>query len=159
MTAATKERRKVRYSSLQEFCDDVEKLAAGKHETVGNWTFPQILNHLTKAMNYSFDGYPFRAPFFIRAFARWKYKKTLLTKGLPTGIKVPKAGEALLPVEAESSDLEQALSDFRVAVSRYECETPTALHPFIGKLTAEEAGQMNLRHGELHMSFVRPIES
>jgi hypothetical protein len=45
----------------------------------------------------------------------------------------------------------------RKAIERFKTETPTAPHPFLGRMkNKEEYILLQLRHSELHMSFVHP---
>lgn len=156
-TSIAKERRTVQYKSLQELVADAEQLAAVPHETVGNWTFVQILWHLTESMNASFDGYQFRANWLVRKIVAPMIKKSLLTKPMKPGYPTPKVALSRMPTDGLSS--EQALDDLRSAVARFEQETPTGFHPLFGHMTPEEWNALHLRHAELHMSFVRAVES
>ena len=49
-------RRELHFSTLSETSDEVERLAAGPVQMLGNWSFGQILTHLAGAMNASVDG-------------------------------------------------------------------------------------------------------
>ena len=42
------------------------------------------------------------------------------------------------------------------AVARWKKETKRAPSPLLGALTDQEAEQLQLRHAELHMSFLLP---
>lgn len=152
-----KERRTVRYASLAALRDDLEKLARGRYETIGQWSFGQILAHLASTMNYSLDGFPFRLPWPMRLLAALGaplFKKSFLTQPMKPGYKVPKSAAPMLP-PAEISTAE-GLARIRAALDRFQRETPEARHPFLGRLSPEEWIALHLRHAELHMSFVRP---
>jgi hypothetical protein len=155
MTTALKERRTLRYESLDHFLQDAETLAAGKCETVGDWSFGQILTHLGNTLNSSIDGFGFTAPWVARTLVAPFMKTRFLTKAMPSGFKLPKTATALMPPDGVTTD--EALAALRKAISRFADETPGAAHPFFGKMTRDEWGQLHLRHAELHMSFVRSI--
>ena len=147
-------RRPVRYSNLTSVLEDAEFLASHPHRTVGQWSYGRIVQHLADSLNKSFDGFNYRAAFPIRFVARTFLKKRLLNEPMSPGFKLPKSQEALLP--DNSRPVDQAIEEFRKAVSRFEREEPTAEHPALGKLTPAEWVQLHLRHCELHMSFVKP---
>jgi hypothetical protein len=131
----------------------VERLAKGEFRTVGNWTFPQILDHLTKTMRCSLEGFGFKAPWFIRLAAPF-IKNSFLTKPMKAGFKLPRRMAALLPDNERS--LSAALDNMRTVISRCQNETPTRAHPVFGKMAGQEWTALHLRHAELHMSFVVP---
>ena len=149
-------RRTVHYRDLADLVSDAENLAAGKVATLGNWTFGQILQHLTDGMNGAFTGFGFQAPWFVRTFVAPFVKNQLLTKGMSPGIQLPKRAESLLPADVPA---DVALQNLRSAVARMQSEVPTSRHPFFGRLAAQEWRSLSLRHAELHMSFVVPKES
>lgn len=154
---AVAQRRSVHYSTMPAFRADVEKLAAGQYETVGNWSFGQILLHLANAVNGSFDGYPFSLPWYMRIVRPVVVpfvKKSFLTQPMKPGFKLPKTAEPYLPQPDVTT--EAALSQLQAALDRFEKETPEAEHPFLRALTPNEWVALHLRHAELHMSFVRP---
>jgi hypothetical protein len=153
MSTATAARREVHYASLDEFQADVERLTNGKFRTVGNWSFPQILDHLAKTMKCSLDGFGFRAPWFIRAAAPF-IKNSFLTKPMKAGFRLPKKMSALLP--ANNLSLPAAFDNVRNVIARCQSETPQGAHPVFGKLAGQEWTSLHLRHAELHMSFVVP---
>lgn len=155
-TEKVRERRRIKYNTLDEWFADAEKLAAGKHETVGNWTYGQILDHLGMTFEYSVDGFPRVMPWFIRKLAVWKYKPIMLEKGLKPGVKLPKRLNGLMP--SDSATIAASLDRCRNAVARYRSETKRSMHPFFGQMTGEEWDKMHLHHTALHMSFVRPVE-
>lgn len=146
--------RTVRYATLDDLLSDAETLAAGETQTVGAWSYSQILEHIATAMNSYFDGFGFKAPWFARVFIAPLMKNYLLTKPHKPGFKLPEKGRVLLP--QGSLSVEDALDKLRSAIQRFNEEMPTHPHPFLGKLTREETVALNLRHAELHMGFVKP---
>jgi len=147
-------RRTVHYNSLDEFLADAERLASQPTQTVGNWSFAEILWHLTQTINYSFDGFPTQAPWLVRKLVAPFLKNTFLNKKMKSGFKLPKSAGYLIP--PSSTDVTQSLSDLKTALNRFDNDQPTAPHPLLGKLTPEEWRSLHCRHAELHMSFAIP---
>lgn len=155
MTVKTKtvaNRRDLHYSSLDELVEDAERLAPS-HTTVGNWTLPQILSHVSGGLNATVDGFSYSAPWPLRFILTLVMKKKFLKK-MPAGLSIPsKIKKDVAPKEVP---LEQALADLRTAVDRLKATDQRAPHPFFGKVSKDEAETLQLRHAELHMSFVHP---
>lgn len=149
-------RRTVRYSTFSDVVQDAEHLL-GNHHTVGNWSFGQICQHLARTMEAMIDGFGFMAPWWARWFIAPFVKNSFLIKPMKPGFKVPKAGAALLPNDSVTA--EEGLRQLKAAIQRLAHETPSAPHPFLGKLASEEVIQVQLRHCELHMSFIVPGEN
>jgi hypothetical protein len=156
-TTISKARREIHYTSLDDFLSDANRTAKTQFHTVGNWTYPQILDHLARSFTASLDGFGFKAPWFARVFIAPLVKNSFLTKTMRAGFKLPARAKALLP-EAEL-DLTAALDKLRNALARFENEPQRAPHPFLGNLASQEYVSMHLRHCELHMSFVVPDET
>lgn len=153
MTVATKKvegRRTVRYASLSELLNDAEQLSTMKIRTLGNWSFGQILKHISMSLDSSIDG----AGFALPAPARWLMsllmKRKFLTKPIPPGFKTP---AKFVPSETSITD---GLAALRTAIDRQSREAKRAPHPAFGKIPNEEWNEFNLRHSEMHMSFVVP---
>ena len=128
-------------------------MAAGEYQTLGKWSFGQILEHLAVAFDCSVDGFPFQAPWVLRKLVAPFIKNRFITKPMPSGFKLPsKAGE-LLPGDVS---VEEGFAHLKQAIAGYETETPNALHPMFGRMARQEWISLGLRHAELHMSFVRP---
>ena len=148
-------RREVRYRDLAEFQDEAERLAATDVRTLGNWSYGQILKHLTAAMNGAFDGYQFQAPWLVRKLVAPLAKNWILTKGMSPGFKLGANGKSLIPDPVET---EVALAELQKALARFQKETPSHPHPFFGMMASQEWVSLTLRHAEMHMSFVIPVE-
>ena len=153
-TTTTTARREVRYESLDEVMADAERLAGAKVRTLGQWTYPQILDHLGKSVLASMDGYGFRAPWVVRVFIAPLMKNSFLTKPMKPGFKLPRSATAILP--GADVSMQAALECLRKAVARLKTEPGRAPHPFLGNLASQEYTALHLRHSELHMSFVVP---
>jgi hypothetical protein len=150
-------RRVLHYDSLDNFLADAEHMARVRYRTIGKWTYAQILDHLGRTMRCGFEGFGFQAPWFVRYLLAPLIKNSFLTKPMKPGFNLPRKAVAILP--AENAELQSALESLRQVVARSKRETPTASHPAFGKLASQEWTSLNLRHAELHMSFVIPDET
>ncbi len=148
-------RRPLRYQALDDLLSDAERLASTNVKMVGNWSLGQVFDHLTRTMNASIDGFPFRGSWPMRMMLRLLMKKRFLTKGLPAGFEIPKQAEPLAPT---ATSTEEGFSALRSVIDRLRQEPKRAEHPFLGELTHDEWTEFHLRHAELHMSFAAPVD-
>jgi len=158
MATAEIARRKLRFESLDELLHEAEQMAGRPHRTTGKWTYGQILSHLAKGCDACFDGFGgFRVPWWARWLIAPLVKRRFLTKAMRAGIRVPLQETTLMP-EPDVS-VEQALVHLRQALARFKSEAPSKPHPFLGRLrNKEEYVALMLRHSELHLSFVHPVD-
>jgi hypothetical protein len=150
-TSQVKERRSLRYESLDDALADAERLAVRDVHTVGNWSLGQILKHLSNTMNASIDGFPSLLPWPMRQLVRLLFKNKFVNGTMPSGFQLRKKAVVLIPDPTETS---AGLEEFRRAIERLKTETKREPHPALGKLTVEEWNGVHQRHAELHMSFV-----
>ena len=156
-TSRIPNRRKLHFNSLDEILADVDALAqAPSIQPLGNWSPGQILNHLSKTMNYSIDGFPAQMPAIIRFFMRLFMKNRLLNKPMSPGFKLPKSASYMLPLPTV---LNEGLAQFRAAIQRQKTETRRVPSPFLGPFTNEDWTRLHCRHAELHLGFLIPANS
>ncbi len=154
MTVVTKKvklRREVRYESFDDLLADAERLAAGEVRTLGNWSYGQILKHLAKSLDASIDGVGFMLPGPVRLAMKLLMMRRYLTKPLPPGFKATKA------FQPDETSVDDGLAALRAAIARQGRETERMMHPAFGRISNQEWDQFNLRHAEMHMSFVEPV--
>jgi hypothetical protein len=156
-TAPVSSRRAVHYASLEDFRADAERLANVKYRTLGQWTYPQILDHLSRTIVASIDGFGFQAPWFARKLIAPFMRNAFLTRPMRAGFRLPARAVSILP--GADLSLPAAIEKLQAALARFEAEPQRAEHPFLGKLASQESTALQLRHAELHMSFVVPEES
>jgi Protein of unknown function (DUF1569) len=145
-------RRLVHYANLSEFLADAESRAAEDCRTLGNWTLPQIFDHLTRSLRVAVEGTDACFPLPARLLLR-PLRGRFFWRPMKPGFNVPpKLEQVLRP--AEGLWLERAFEDVCDAVSRFQAAPRLAVHPAFGRLTPEEWRAISLRHAELHMSFV-----
>lgn len=152
-TSRVKNRRKVHYDSYDEVLADAARMASISTRTLGNWSVGQIYKHLAIVMNGMIDGIPFGAPTFLRGPLRWFLMPWFLHRPPPAGFKLPKEGGAFLPPDTTP---EEGLELLTKAISRLQATETRAPHPAFGPITREQWDLLQLRHCEMHMSFILP---
>jgi len=153
MSTATVTRRDVHYDSFDQFLADAQRAVRDNAVTTGKWSLGQILEHLATSNDKSIDGFGFQAPLPVRMFAGTFLKKRLLKRGLKPGFQLgKKAARVLVPDEV---DADAAWDHLRRSVARLQSETKRSPHPFLGRMGLDDSNCLNLRHAELHMSFVK----
>ncbi len=153
-TAKVTGRRVLHFTALDDIRADAERLAAGGARQLGNWSLGQATVHLARTMKMAIDGDPICARFPMRLIARLM-KRTMLTKGMRPGFKLPKAAEEKY-VAAPYVSTDQGLNELRSAIERLKAESQRHPHPAFGPMTHQEWEQLHLRHAELHLSFFVP---
>lgn len=157
MSAPT--RRKLRFETVDQAVAEAEHLVqaerGGRLTRVGNWTVGQILGHLATWANFAFDGYPpeVHAPLPIRLIVRM-FRGQILRKGMMAGVRVGKVPGGTVGLDL--LEPEEGLRRFRTAMGRLKSTVPAAPNPLFGRMTHEQWIALNLRHAELHMSFLVP---
>lgn len=156
--AKVSDRRSLRFDTIDDVLAEVDRIVdaekAGKLRRSGNWTAGQTFGHLAAWINYSYDGYPFKTPWFIRLILRLRVKK-YLRDGLPAGVRIPKVKAGTYATEALST--EEGAEQLHRALARLKSNEPAnADSPAFGKLSNETRIGLNLRHAELHLGFLHP---
>jgi hypothetical protein len=153
-TKSVTDRRALRYGTIADLRDDVDRLAAaeraGALRWVGNWTLGQALGHLATWLDFAYEGFPVRPPWFIAWILRLR-RARFLREGLPAGVRIPGIEGGTLGTEPQT--LEQGLGRFLAALDRLERTDPVYPSPLFGAMTREECAAATLRHAELHLSF------
>ena len=148
-------RREVHYESLEDLIADARRCAEGDWITIGNWSMGQIYHHLSVTLHATIDGYGFRVFWPKRLLARIFFKNRFLTQGFQPGVTIPGKMKRLEPTDMP---VEDALTQLATAIERYQANPKRAAHPLFGQFTSEESDQFQLRHAELHMSFIVPAK-
>jgi len=159
-TGKVTDRRRLRFGRMEDILRDVEWLNervenGAKLRATGNWTPAQVIDHVSKNIAFSLDGFPpgIRAPLPVRLLLKLK-KPSLLLKPMKPGIMVKgRAGQALAP----DADViwGQAVTRLRNIIARLQKgERMLQAHPAFGALVHEEWIQLHCRHAEMHLSFI-----
>ena len=157
-TRKVQDRRRLRFKTIDDLLTDIDRIVAadqaGKLRRTGNWTAGQTMGHLATWMNYAYEGYPMKVPWFIRPFIR-RQQDNYLREGMDAGVRIPgvKAGTYgtdVLSTDEGAARLRQALAHLQRGESaKYDS-------PAFGKMTDQKRVALNLRHAELHLSFQHP---
>jgi hypothetical protein len=156
-TAKVAGRRTLRFANIDEAFQEIDYIVAadkaGRLRTLGNWTPGQILGHVAAWIEYGYDGYPVKPPpWFIRIILRMLVKK-YLRRGMPAGVKIPGAKEGTYGTEV--LPLREATERLRRAFLRLKSGEPAPYDsPAFGVMSHAERIELNLRHAELHLSFL-----
>ena len=156
-TANASGRHPLRFNAIDDLLAEVDRIVAadeaGTLRQSGNWTAGQAFGHIAAWMNYAYDGYPFKVPWFIRLILRSRVRK-YLRDGLPTGVRIPKVKNGTYATQALST--EEGAAQLRQALKRLASDEP-AKHdsPAFGKASDEDRIALNLRHAELHLGFLQ----
>lgn len=149
-------RRTLRFDTIDHALVEARRIAglesAGTIQYSGNWTAGQILNHVGAWAEYAYSENPVKAPWFVRLLVK-PFRGRFLNNGLPAGRLIPKIPGGTLHIEPV--DVNIALARFEKAFTRLKNDPPTFPSPVFGIMTHEEAVKLNLRHAELHLSFVK----
>ncbi|OYP36102.1 DUF1569 domain-containing protein [Rhodopirellula sp. MGV] len=146
--------RKLHFDQLEEAVAEVERLAISPIQTTGNFTFPQIVEHLATAFDIS-SGHqtPPPIPLLLRIVGPLLAKRAAY-KPMKPGLKLPKKAQTFF--WRDEKGIEQSLSQFREAFQRYRDTAPLPRHPIFGNMTRKDNEQLQCRHMELHLGFVHP---
>jgi hypothetical protein len=155
--AKSAERRKLWFDSIDDLLSELARIQSAANEgrlrTTGAWNAGQILAHVAAWIDYAYDGFPMKpAPRLVRLLLRWQLKK-YLRQGMPSGVRIPRAPGGTFG--ADDVPLDEAAERLRAALRRLKSDEP-APHdsPAFGALSHEQRIQLNLRHAELHLSFL-----
>jgi len=159
-TKRVTDRRKIRFESGADLLRDLDAIdaahAAGTLRTVGNWAPAQVLNHLAAFIEFASDGYPahFKPPPTPVRLVMRIFKKKYCFGAMPVGLHIPgvKAGT----IGQDNGPFDHALARLRLANEKLENEAPSHPNHLFGVMSHEEWKGLNLRHCELHLSFLHP---
>lgn len=126
----------------------------GTLRRTGNWTAGQTFGHLAAWINYAYEGFPMKVPWFIRILVRTK-KAKYLRDGMDAGIRIPRVPGGTFATEA--LDTQEGATRLKSALARLKSGEPARFEsPAWGPMTLEDRIALNLRHAELHLSFLHP---
>lgn len=152
-------RRNLRFNSLDEVVADVENLRVRGYEKGGNWNVAQVAGHLANWLGYPVNGFP-KAGCLVGGFLglmRATVGKKLLRQTLVSGSM--RAGGQTMPesVPAATDDEAAAVAQLNEAVRRFKEHAGEYYpSPLFGRLTRDEALQLQLIHCAHHLSFLVP---
>ena len=142
-------RRQVRYESIDDFLADAQRLAGSPVRTLGNWSQGQIYMHLARSLDGSIDGIDMKVAAPMRWMMTLLFKKKFLEDAIPPGFPAPDG-----PMRPDETSVEDGLAALENAVARQKNEASRVPHPGFGNIGRDGWDKFNLRHTELHMSFI-----
>ncbi len=151
-------RRDLRFRSIDEVLAEVDRIVAaekaGALKATGNWSAGQVFNHIATWLNFGWEGFPpsVNPPWFVRAILHLM-RNRYIHKPTRAGVMIPGLPGGTLGAEPMST--EEGARKLKAALTRLKNGEP-AKHPSpaFGPMTEEERTQFQLRHCELHMSFL-----
>lgn len=155
----TATRRRLAFDSLDAAVADAERLLAVGYDRTGKWDLAQVCGHLADWMTFPMDGYP-KAPVAIRPMlwavrhtvGRSMFRKVVGRGNLPAGQPTMAA-----TVHAAGGDAAVAADRLRDAAARFAAFAgPIRPSPLFGRMTKDEATQLQLVHCAHHLSFLVP---
>jgi hypothetical protein len=157
---AISERRQLRFGTIDDLLKEIDRIIAAEkagtlHRT-GNWTTGQIFGHLAAWINFGYEGFPPGAhpPFFIRWFIKRK-KAQYLRDGMRPGVRIPRSKDGTFGTEVMTTD--EGASRLRAALMKLAKGEPARYHsPAFGAMPHDERIALQLRHAELHLSYLHP---
>lgn len=156
-TGKVQDYRKLRFGSLADLRQEIDALVAaeqaGTLRRTGNWTLGQIFGHLATWINFGYEGYPMKVPWFVRFLVQRQFRK-YVKSGLPRGFRMPKVEAGTFGTEALST--QEGARRLRAALDRLEREPAMYDSPAFGKISEADRIQLTLRHAELHLGYVHP---
>ena len=153
-------RRSVCLQTIDDLVIEVDRLtpatATGTVRSLGNWSPAQVVWHIGRLIELSFDGFPFRyrrgPKWIIRLFrlVAWRW---LIALAFHPGFKNPPEAGPLEPPVSVSLDVAAAYLKQQVARIR-SGERMTQECSVEGPYSHEQWVYIHLRHAELHLSFL-----
>ena len=159
--------------SVDDLRAEVERLAmaarSGRVRSSGNWSVAQMFQHVGRLIEFSFDGCPFRYPWWLRWPARvlgavaWR---RMIALAFRPGFRNPPAAAALEPDQDVPHDT--AAAYIRAQLDRVlQGEQMTQPGPIGDVRSHDQWVYVHLRHAELHLGFLhideeshrRPVDS
>jgi Protein of unknown function (DUF1569) len=153
-------RRPIRLPTLDDLALEADRVvaaaAAGSVRPLGNWSPAQVLWHIGRLMECSFDGFPFRyrrGPTWITRLFRLLAWRWLIALAFRPGFQNPPEAATLEPEPSVS--LVEATAYLKRQIARVRAgERMTQECSVEGPYTHDQWVYIHLRHAELHLSFL-----
>jgi Protein of unknown function (DUF1569) len=151
-------RRAVHLHTADDLAAEIDQIvaAAGTVRPLGNWSLAQVLWHIGKLIEFSYDGFPFRyrrAPRWVARLLRLAAWRWLAKLAFRPGFRNPPEAGSLEPDPALAPDVAAAF--VRQQIGRIRSgERMTRECSVEGAYSHEQWVYIHLRHAELHLSFL-----
>lgn len=158
-------RRMVRLHTIDDLAAEIDHITqaveAGKVRPLGKWSPAQVLWHIGKLIELSFDGFPFRyrrGPQWLIRLLRLLAWRWLIRLAFRPGFQNPPEASVLEPDPALA--LAGAAAYLREQIARIRSrEQMTQACSAEGPYSHQQWLYIHLRHAELHLSFLAVKES
>lgn len=156
-TKKVRERRVLRLESIEAVLKDLAAIRdaeeRGELRAIGNWTAGQILAHLAAWIEYGYEGYPMGKPPWVLRWILRRMGRQILEKGMRGGVRIPGVSAGTYGADAiPFADAYPRLVKAFERLGREECGFDS---PGFGPMSHADRIRLNLRHAELHLSFLR----
>jgi hypothetical protein len=148
------ERRQLDLPDLDAVLAEARRLHEAGYEAVGQWNLAQACRHCTMPINGCIDGIDFKPSWLLRTFIKLTGAKGkfFATRKIKPGLPAPPS-----TVFESGEDEAMAITELEQAIARLkQHDGPFAVHPFFGRLSADQWHQFNTIHTMHHLGFFLP---
>jgi hypothetical protein len=136
-------------SEQQDIRERLEKLTPNTPALWGKMNVSQMISHCTCAMQMPTDEIPMKnAPWLIRQIGKMIKKRVL--GDAPLSRNSPTAPEIKMTTPKEFNAEKERFLIALDKLSKGELVVKREIHPFFGKMTPQEWGQLNYKHTDHH---------
>jgi hypothetical protein len=150
-------RRALSLATIEDAIAELGRIEAAEHRgslrATGNWTPGQIMAHLAAWIEYGWEGYPMKSPPWVIRWAMKLILRRILRVGMTSGVRIP--GVAGGTTGADAMETLAGIERLRSALRRLAAAEPVRFEsPAFGPITQADRVRLQLRHAELHLSFL-----
>lgn len=126
----------------------INSLDAGCQHLWGKMTVGQMVKHCGLCEELYLGKVKLKRVFLGRIFGKMALNR-LLSDDRPIGKNAPT--DPILKVAENIDDLEAQKQKWIALIKEYETLNTPSIHPFFGKMTMEQLGQMSYKHNDHHL--------
>lgn len=147
-----------KFASPEEALDAAKNFvalqAAGKKvTTTGNYSVPQIIEHLARSIDIGLGEQSVPKPSWLVGMIAKMMKKRFLAKGMKPGFRLPAETQSVFWPE-EEVDSDSALNHYSESIAKLMKAEEPIQHPYFGAMTRHEQAVLHCHHAELHFGFI-----
>ena len=142
-------RRELDLKTLDQVGEEVQRLASNGCQQAGEWNLAQTCWHLRQTMDYSLNGFPFKAPWLVRKLIAPMLKRKLFaSRNIKAGLAAP---AQLIP--SADLDQDQQVQKFQEMLGRVKTHSGDfASNPFFEQMPADQWHDFHTIHSSHHLS-------
>lgn len=144
-------RRQLKFENCQQVLDDVRSLAAQPYRQLGNWSLGEICHHLAKGFDMATTETKAQFPWWLRTLGPF-LKKWVISHPFVPGFTAPKGGGLI----ANPQEAAVGVAALEQAMARFGDAGELRRHPVFGPMSRDEWHRFQMRHCDLHLSFLVP---